>query len=41
MTYLNNKKFFHNDDANFAWQIGYTNGNKVNANKPNQVYMII
>ena len=34
MTYLNNKKFFHNDEANFAWQIGYTNGNKVNANKP-------
>ena len=34
MTYLNNKKFFHNDEADFAWQIGYTNGNKVNANKP-------
>ena len=34
MTYLNNKKFFRNDEANFAWQIGYTNNNKVNTNKP-------
>ena len=34
MTYLNNKKFFRNDEADFAWQIGYTNNNKVNTNKP-------
>ena len=34
MTYLNNKKFFRNDEASFAWQIGYTNNNKVNTNKP-------
>ena len=34
MTYLNNKKFFRNDEADFAWQIGYTNSNKVNTNKP-------
>ena len=34
MTYINNKKFFRNDEENFAWQIGYTNNNKVNTNKP-------